>query len=144
MRSGSSRDGKTTCGGPAERSAGGLGTIGELLAARGAAVTREAPTPVERPLSPAQPRDAGAPDLGRCGKIVVRRERKGHAGKTTTVVDGLGLASRDLERLARVLRRALGCGASVDGERVVVQGDHSARLPGWLSAHGARRVVAGN
>ena len=72
------------------------------------------------------------------------RERKGHGGKTATVVTGLGLPARDLDGVARALRRALGCGASVDGDRVVVQGDQATRVRDWLTAQGARRVVVGN
>ena len=74
----------------------------------------------------------------------MRRERKGHGGKTATVIAGLGLSASDLERLARTVRRALGCGASVAGEQVVVQGDHTERLGAWLTARGVRRLVLGN
>jgi translation initiation factor 1 (eIF-1/SUI1) len=45
---------------------------------------------------------------------------------------------------SRALRRALGAGATVDGDLVVVQGDLMARVQPWLAAHGARRIVAGN
>ncbi len=74
----------------------------------------------------------------------MRRARKGRGGKTATVVAGLGLPACDLDRLARALRRALGCGASVDGEHIVVQGDQAARVQAWLGAQGARRTVLGN
>jgi translation initiation factor 1 len=84
------------------------------------------------------------PDLSRCGKLTVARERKGHAGKTATIVTGLELAARDLDGVARALRRALGCGASADGDRVVVQGDQVPRVQAWLAAQGARRIVVGN
>ena len=72
------------------------------------------------------------------------RERKGHGGKTATVVSGLGLPARDLEAVVRALRRALGCGASIDGDRLVVQGDQVPRVRAWLAAQGARRIVVGN
>jgi translation initiation factor 1 len=120
-----------------------LGTLGDLLASRG--VDRTPPEPAVAPPAPAPPRrDTDAMDLGGCGKLVVRRERKGHGGKTATTIAGLALPARDLDRLARALRHALGCGASVDGDRLVVQGDQMARVRSWLAAHGARRVVLGN
>jgi translation initiation factor 1 len=128
---------------PASQPAPGtsLGTLGDLLARRG--MHGSAPAPASVAVAPA-PRTLDARDLSRCGKIVLRRERRGHGGKTTTVVTGLGLPLRDLERLARTLRRALGCGTSIDGDRLVVQGDQVSRVEGWLSAHGARRIVVGN
>jgi translation initiation factor 1 len=93
---------------------------------------------------PARAPDPDVPALAGCGKITLRRERKGHGGKTVTVVAGLRLDARRLERIARALRRALGAGATVDGDLVVVQGDLVARVQTWLAAHGARRIVSGN
>jgi translation initiation factor 1 len=126
---------------PAPASPASLGTLGDLLARHG--VGRGAASPPQPPPA-AAPRDPDGPDLARCGKIVVRRERKGHGGKTATIVAGIRLPARDLERLARTLRRALGCGASVDGDHLVVQGDQGPRVQEWLAAQGARRVVLGN
>jgi translation initiation factor 1 len=124
------------------RSTSSLGTLGELLARRGlhgSPDTRQTSPQTEERRAPAV-----GPDLSRCGKLTVSRERKGHGGKTATVVSGLGLPVRDLEGVARALRRALGCGASIDGDRLVVQGDQVPRVQDWLGAQGARRVVAGN
>jgi translation initiation factor 1 (eIF-1/SUI1) len=76
---------------------------------------------------------------------VVRRERKGHGGKTATVIAGLALPAQGLEQVARSLRRSLGCGASAaGGEQVVVQGDQTDRVRAWLVARGVERVVVGN
>ena len=120
---------------------GRLGTLGDLLQRRGVAAPAEQPVPAP---PPARSADPDVPDLAACGKITLRRERKGHGGKTVTVVAGLRLDPRRLERIARGLRRALGAGATVDGDLVVVQGDLMARVQPWLAAHGARRIVAGN
>ena len=116
-------------------------TLGDLLAAKG--------VPVDRTPSPPPPPEpaaaAGTPlDFGGATKLVVRRERKGRGGKTATVVEGIRLPPSALERVARELRCALGCGASVDDGRLVVQGDLAPRVADWLAAHGARRVVVGN
>jgi translation initiation factor 1 len=119
-----------------------LGTLGELLARRGLHGSPDSP---QASAQTEEPRPAaGGPDLSRCGKVTVARERKGHGGKTATVVTGLGLTAPDLERVAKTLRRALGCGANVDGDRLVVQGDQVARVQAWLGAQGARRIVVGN
>src|SRR5262249_53604630 len=106
-----------------------LGTLGDLLQRQGVAAPVEQPTPPApppRPPPPAPPpgrsADPDVPDLAGCGKITLSRERKGHGGKTVTVVAGLRLDARRLERVARALRRALGAGATVDGDLVVVQG----------------------
>src|SRR4030095_12096022 len=88
--------------------------------------------------------DDGAPDLSRSGKIVVRRERKGHGGKTVTVIDGLKLGRAQLGAGARIRRKALGCGARVEDGRLVVQGDLATAVATWLGAHGAARVIVGN
>lgn len=122
--------------------AASLGTMGELLARQGVRPSVAAPALPPSPMPAA--REAETPDLARCGKVVVGRERKGHGGKTATVVAGLGLPARDLDRLARALRRALGCGATVDGDLLVVQGDQATRVQAWLAAQGARRIVLGN
>jgi translation initiation factor 1 len=114
---------------------GSSGTFGELLRSHGVPVTDTPPPAVETPV---------ALDLGGAAKIVLRRERKGRGGKTTTVVEGLKLPPSRLEGIARELRRALGCGASVAGGAIVVQGDMAERIASWLQARGARRVIVGN
>ena len=77
-------------------------------------------------------------------KIVLRREKKGRGGKTATVIEGIRLPPSGLERIARELKRALGCGARIEGTTIVVQGDLTARIEPWLADHGAKRIVIGN
>lgn len=76
------------------------------------------------------------------GRLVVRRERKGHGGRTVTRIEGLGGAERRAE-YARELARALGAGARVEGEDVVVQGDLAPRVARWCEERG-HAVVRGN
>lgn len=117
-----------------------LSSLADALRARGltvAAENRAAPPP------PALVEAADAA-LSRNGRIVVRRERKGHGGKTVTVVEGLALSPVQLEAVARRMRKALGCGAWIDGSRVVLQGDLARGAEAWLCAAGAPRVVQGN
>src|SRR5262245_32905355 len=112
-------------------------SLADALAARGLSVTPAAP-------EQAPPPRAGDVDLSRAAKVVLRRERKGRGGKTATVVAGLELPARDLERVARELKRGLGCGATVEDDTIVLQGDLAGRAAPWLTARGVRKIVVGN
>lgn len=78
------------------------------------------------------------------GKLVVRREKKGRGGKGVTVIEGLVAEVAELEAMARQMKKDLGCGAHVEGPRVVLQGTQSQRARAWLLEHGAKTVVVGN
>ena len=118
-------------------------SLADALRARGVSVGVEQGGATASP-PPRIAADGGTPELSRSGKIVVRRERKGHGGKTVTVVDGLKLSIAQLETVARTLRKALGCGSRVEAGRVVLQGDLTTDVAAWLRAHGAARVTLGN
>ena len=77
-----------------------------------------------------------------CPKVVVRRERKGHGGKTATVVEGVLASQR--ETLAGEMKKAFGCGARVEEESIVLQGDIADRACTWLEKRGAKKVVRGS
>jgi translation initiation factor 1 len=70
-------------------------------------------------------------------------ERKGRGGKEVTIVDKLGLRAVELEAWCKDLKHALGCGGSVDGETIVLQGDLRPRLPAVLAARGVSKVTVG-
>jgi translation initiation factor 1 (eIF-1/SUI1) len=89
-------------------------------------------------------REARSTVYGRAPRLVVRRERKGHGGKTWTRVEGLMGSTVELEAALREMKRALGCGAVRDGNDVVLQGAPGERLVAFLEAHGARKVVVGS
>jgi translation initiation factor 1 len=74
----------------------------------------------------------------------VRRERKGHGGKAVTIAEGAGLAGRDVEALARDVKKALGTGARVEDGALVVQGEQTERLIAWLGKQGFASIVRGN
>ncbi|MFN8640997.1 MAG: translation initiation factor [Candidatus Binatia bacterium] len=118
-----------------------LGSLADLLRQRGVA-TNDPPAAAAAAV-PATP-SAGGLDLSRAGRLVVRRERKGHGGKTVTVVDGLARSAGALDALAQAMRKALGCGSWVDGGRIVLQGDRPDAAAAWLTRHGARQVTRGN
>jgi len=117
-----------------------LGSLGDLLRQRGVTVAQPVSRPAAEPAAPV----AGGIDLSRAGKLVVRRERKGHGGKTVTVVDGLAASPTALDELARAMRKALGCGSWVEDGRVVLQGDRPDAAATWLMRRGARQVTRGN
>lgn len=97
------------------------------------------------PKAPAQPGSSLGQKLANIGqKIVVRREKKGHAGKTVTVIEGLPLPAQELDELAKLLRKALGCGGRVNDGRVVLTGERQAQVAAWLRGQGLRKIVIGN
>ncbi len=121
---------------------GERGTLGDLLGRAGLKVTDPAPAPAASPPPASAAPPAGGPDLSGSAKLVVRRERKGHGGKTVVVVSGLATALR--EPVMRGLKKALGCGAHVADAEVIVQGDNAPRVAEWLAKRGARKTVLGN
>jgi translation initiation factor 1 len=113
-------------------------TLGDLLREQGVPVADATP-------SPAPPTPIVEPiDFGGTTKLVLRREKKGRGGKTATVIEGLKLPPSALDRIARDLKRALGCGATTESNTIVIQGDMSARLEPWLTARGAKKIIIAN
>lgn len=142
----------------AETPGTGFGGLAAALVAGGLA--KPPPPPPEPAAAPAEPAPpqaraprerapapvATTPGPGTLlrGKAVVRQERKGHGGKTVTVIDGAAIARvDDLAALAKTLRKALGAGARVEGGKLLVQGDQRDAACAWLTKQGAS-VVVGN
>lgn len=111
---------------------GGLGALGDLLAAQGLGASA---APPEAPQPPPAPEERGRP-----GRVVLRCERKGRGGKTVTTLTNHGLAPEPLAALAKRLRKALGCGAGVEAETVVLSGDQRDGAARLLEADGWRVV----
>ena len=61
--------------------------------------------------------------------------------EVVTTVTGVRSA---LDALAHDLKKALGCGATVEDGVLVVQGDQTARVRAFLEARGARKVIIGS
>ncbi|WP_286262394.1 stress response translation initiation inhibitor YciH [Thalassotalea atypica] len=57
------------------------------------------------------------------GFAKVRRETKGRKGKGVMTISGLGLDNKALKDLASKLKKTCGCGGSVVGETIEIQGD---------------------
>jgi len=74
-------------------------------------------------------------------RAVVRLERTGRGGKEVTVVEHLNLSATERDQWLKALKAALGCGGSVEGDALVIQGDQRKRLPGILAARGVKKVT---
>jgi translation initiation factor 1 len=70
------------------------------------------------------------------GKVRVRCERKGHGGKTVTVITGLPLDAAALTTLAGELKRRCGCGGTVKAGEIEIQGDHAVLMLSELLKRG--------
>jgi translation initiation factor 1 len=84
-----------------------------------------------------------APPAGPRGRVVLRRETAHRGGKTVVVVSGFDAAMtpQSLDALARAVRKACGCGGTVQGREIEVQGDQPAKVAAFFRDQGFR--VAG-
>jgi len=89
----------------------------------------------------AAPDPGGLPPLGQ--RIKVRRETAQRGGKTVTALWDFQSSERQLEELAKALKKSLGVGGSAKDGRVEVQGDKVAAVLAWLEKAGYKPVKAG-
>ena len=95
------------------------------------------------PPGPAPSSPAPAPKRNR-GRVDITREKAGRGGKTVTVADGFtGIGLPEKEDLAKRMRAACGCGGTVKGGRIEIQGDQRETVARILSEAGFRPVFAG-
>jgi translation initiation factor 1 len=99
----------------------------------------------ERPAAAAPPSPPGTAAPARPGppRAVVRMERSGRGGKEVTVIEHLGLPPLEREKWVKALKATLGCGGLVEGDTLVLQGDHRKRVPALLTARGVRKIIIG-
>jgi translation initiation factor 1 len=71
------------------------------------------------------------------------RSRRGRAGKTVIIIEGLDLPPEGYQGLAHDLRQALGTGGAVKEERIEIQGDIRDRVASFLTTHGYRVKMVG-
>jgi translation initiation factor 1 len=99
------------------------------------------------PAPPPAPESAGPPEASasvtRIARAVVRMERSGRGGKEVTVIAQLGLADDARAEWLKALKSQLGCGGVVEGDTLVLQGDHRKRVGAILTARGVKKVVVG-
>jgi translation initiation factor 1 len=75
-------------------------------------------------------------------KIIIRKERKGRGGKTVTFVEGLHRTEPELKEMAKKMRKSLGCGSTVEGSCIVLQGDQVVRATTWLAENGLKTTIS--
>ena len=95
--------------------------------------------PAEPPAAPSKP----PPGVNTIPRAVVRMERSGRGGKEVTVVEQLQLSASEREKWLKELKASLGCGGVVEGDALMLQGDHRKRLPEILTRRGVKRVIIG-
>lgn len=72
-------------------------------------------------------------------KLNVVVERKGHKGKTVTIIEGFDCPDDELRTIASDLKRHLGVGGSARDGEILVQGDRREAVMAWLRGRGLVR-----
>jgi len=96
----------------------------------------------DRPHSTHQPT---AP-LWKLGRVVLRRETAHRGGKTVVVVDQFAthLPLSVIENVAKKIRVSCGCGGSVKGRTIEIQGDQPTRYERCLNGKDLRSMESGD
>lgn len=90
----------------------------------------------------AEPVDTDAETHGSQGRLDVRMERKGRAGKTATIISGWTVDDDALQSIASRIKQRLGCGGSASEGEIMLQGDRRDQAVSLLQSLGykARRT----
>jgi uncharacterized repeat protein (TIGR03833 family) len=91
------------------------------------------PTTVVRRAQPAKPAPS-APS-----KVRLRWETKGRSGKAVVRITGLPM--ENLDAIASRMRKALGCGATLEGDDLILLGSLTERAQQWLDQAGDLREI---
>jgi translation initiation factor 1 len=86
---------------------------------------------------PPRANETSAP-IWKLGRVVLRRETAHRGGKTVIVVDQFAthLPLSVIETVAKKIRVACGCGGSVKGRTIELQGDQAVRVRAALEKEG--------
>ncbi len=76
--------------------------------------------------------------LWKLGRVVLRRERAHRSGKTVIVIDDFAthLPISVIEKTAKKIRVACGCGGTVRDRAIEIQGDQPGKIQAVLEAEG--------
>jgi translation initiation factor 1 len=90
------------------------------------------------PEKPPAPNADSPQTLWKMGRVVLRRETAHRGGKTVIVVHDFAthLPASVIEKIAKKLRAACGCGGTVRERTIEIQGDQPARVRAALEAEG--------
>jgi len=91
---------------------------------------KKAPEPERR----SEPERAAAGGKTKIGRAVIRLERTGRGGKEVTIVERVGASSGEREQILKKLKAALGCGGTIEGDAIVLQGDQRERVRAFLTS----------
>lgn len=85
------------------------------------------------PITPDSPQT-----IWKMGRVVLRRETAHRGGKTVIVIHDFAthLPASVIETIAKKVRSACGCGGTVKGRVVEIQGDQPAKIRAVLEAEG--------
>ncbi len=99
---------------------------------------------------PSGPEDVSAVEStaaasGAIGRVVLRREKSQRGGKTVIVASGFdeNHTKGSLEELARSARQQCGCGGTVRGREIELQGEIAKRVATFFEGRGFRVVGDG-
>ena len=95
------------------------------------------------PEGPANPPEEKPEPPRKNGRVVLRREKAQRGGKTVVVVYDFEpqIADSAIETLGRQARQACGCGGTVRGREIELQGDNPQKIRSFFESAGFR--VAG-
>ena len=88
---------------------------------------------IASPIDPASPQT-----VWKMGRVVLRRETAHRGGKTVIVIHDFAthLPASVIETIAKKVRAACGCGGTVKGRTVEIQGDQPVKIRAVLEAEG--------
>jgi translation initiation factor 1 len=90
------------------------------------------------PAGPAAPDRESPQTIWKMGRVILRRETAHRGGKTVIVIHDFATHLPDsvIETIAKKVRAACGCGGTVKGRTVEIQGDHPAKIRALLEKEG--------
>jgi len=95
------------------------------------------------PSGPDEPTAVHRPPTQKAGRIVLRREKARRGGKTVIVAGDFAphFTIEDIEDFARKAKQVCGCGGTISGREIELQGDDPLRVRNFFEGEGFR--VAG-
>ena len=120
-------------------------SLGSILAKEKAGQEEQMLRPEEKcPTKKNAVKNEGESGILNLSRVSLQRQTAGRKGKTVTAVIIPGKSTVDREKLAKEMRKGLGCGSFVEEGNVILQGDICDRAAEWLLKKGVKDVVSGN